>query len=186
MGLDMYLEQEHYVGGHHAHNQARGGVDITVGQGDGTRHIKLPATSIGSITCPVAYWRKANAIHGWFVREVQDGQDDCKRYYVDAQQLTELRNLCQDIVDNVVTIEAQVVVGVKLYTKDGGPVEEPILKPGQLIVNNNYAAERLPFKEGFFFGSTEYNNFYLEYLRYTIEALSDLDNYTEYYYHASW
>ena len=25
----------------------------------------------------VGYWRKANAIHGWFVRNVQNGKDDC-------------------------------------------------------------------------------------------------------------
>jgi len=28
------------------------------------------------------YWRKANAIHRWFVENVQGGQDDCKPYYV--------------------------------------------------------------------------------------------------------
>ena len=30
----------------------------------------------------VAYWRKANAIHGWFVYNIQDGVDDQNEYYV--------------------------------------------------------------------------------------------------------
>lgn len=42
-----------------------------------------------------AYWRKANAIHGWFVENVQNGQDNCKEYYVAKEQLEELRELCQ-------------------------------------------------------------------------------------------
>ena len=45
------------------------------------------------VTC--AYWRKANAIHGWFVDNVQDGKDDCKEYYVTKEQLQALRELCQ-------------------------------------------------------------------------------------------
>lgn len=42
-----------------------------------------------------AYWRKANAVHGWFVREVQGGTDDCGTYLVTAQQLEELRDACK-------------------------------------------------------------------------------------------
>lgn len=186
MGLDMYLERDYYIGGHFAHNQASGDVDITIGTVDRRQHIKLPATSVDTITSRVAYWRKANAIHGWFVREVQDGQDDCDRYYVSMEQLQQLRDLCQDVADNVVTTEAQIVVGAKMYMKSGEFVEEPILKPGQLIINTDYAAARLPFKEGFFFGNTEYNNFYLDDLHYTVEVLSDLDEDGAYYYHASW
>ena len=41
------------------------------------------------------YWRKANAVHGWFVRKVQGGTDDCGTYPVTAQQLEELRDACK-------------------------------------------------------------------------------------------
>jgi len=38
----------------------------------------------------VAYWRKANAIHQWFVEHVQNGEDDCKPYVCDSDKLKEL------------------------------------------------------------------------------------------------
>lgn len=47
----------------------------------------------------VAYWRKANAIHGWFVREVQNGEDDCGEYPVTTEQLQELRDKCAAILN---------------------------------------------------------------------------------------
>jgi hypothetical protein len=43
----------------------------------------------------VIYWRKANQIHGWFVENVQDGQDDCHEYPVDREHLQELLDLCK-------------------------------------------------------------------------------------------
>ena len=47
------------------------------------------------VSYPVGYWRKANAIHGWFVDNVQNGNDNCGSYYVSREQLTELRDLCK-------------------------------------------------------------------------------------------
>lgn len=47
-----------------------------------------------------AYWRKANALHNWFVDNVQDGEDDCKPYYVSKSQLLELRDLCNSVLGN--------------------------------------------------------------------------------------
>lgn len=44
-------------------------------------------------------WRKANAIHDWFVRNVQDGVDNCQDYYVSREELEKLRNLCIEVVD---------------------------------------------------------------------------------------
>jgi len=46
------------------------------------------------------YWRKANAIHGWFVDNVQDGNDDCKEYYVPREKLKELFGLVTLVLEN--------------------------------------------------------------------------------------
>ena len=48
----------------------------------------------------VAQWRKANQIHGWFVQNIQNGDDDCREYYVERTQLAELASLCQSALDN--------------------------------------------------------------------------------------
>ena len=48
----------------------------------------------------ITSWRKANAIHKWFVNNVQDGVDDCGQYKVTKEQLIELRNVCDDVLTN--------------------------------------------------------------------------------------
>ena len=40
-----------------------------------------------TIKLPLAYWRKANHIHGWFVKNVQGGKDNCEEYSVSRKQL---------------------------------------------------------------------------------------------------
>lgn len=44
------------------------------------------------------YWRKANAIHRWFVEKCQDGDDDCKYYEVSDEQLQKLLNIINEIL----------------------------------------------------------------------------------------
>ena len=46
----------------------------------------------------IASWRKANAIHKWFVDNVQDGVDDCGDYKITKEQLIELHNVCNDVL----------------------------------------------------------------------------------------
>ena len=48
----------------------------------------------------VGYWRKANQIHGWFVHNVQNGEDDCKAYPVNKEQLLELKKQCEKVLIN--------------------------------------------------------------------------------------
>jgi hypothetical protein len=43
----------------------------------------------------LAYWRKANSVHGWFVKNVQNGVDDCGYYEVSKEQLETLLDLAQ-------------------------------------------------------------------------------------------
>ena len=44
------------------------------------------------------YWRKAYQIHGWFVRNVQDGVDDSGQYEVSEKKLRDLLELCQTVL----------------------------------------------------------------------------------------
>jgi hypothetical protein len=47
------------------------------------------------VSINVAYWRKANQIHKWFVDNVQDGEDNCGEYYVSREKLKELLTTCR-------------------------------------------------------------------------------------------
>jgi hypothetical protein len=98
MGLDMYLEVRGYVSKMDYSDrdnpkttpEFQALVDAS-GINDLTKYSEFAGISI---SYPVGYWRKANAIHGWFVQNVQGGTDDCGSYYVPREKLVELRDLC--------------------------------------------------------------------------------------------
>jgi hypothetical protein len=46
------------------------------------------------------YWRKANAIHKWFVDNVQEGIDNCEMFSVGREDLIKLRDLCKKVMEN--------------------------------------------------------------------------------------
>ena len=55
---------------------------------------------VTEVNADVGYWRKANAIHRWFVDTVQQGEDDCGRYYVSREDLEELKKVCDQILSD--------------------------------------------------------------------------------------
>jgi hypothetical protein len=60
--------------------------------------------------------------------------------------------------------------------------------PGR-VLNSALAEELLPTASGFFFGSTEYNEWYIDDLKNTIEQLDKclaLPDDVEFEYHSSW
>ncbi|HAQ08578.1 MAG TPA: hypothetical protein DCR24_14065 [Bacillus bacterium] len=52
-----------------------------------------------SMFTELAYWRKANQIHHWFVESVQDGKDDMSHYEVNRDHLLELHDRCLEVLD---------------------------------------------------------------------------------------
>lgn len=159
MGLDMYLNRHIYIGANYADiNKVEGTIEIT-------KHgqpVPIDFNKVKYIVEEAGYWRKANQIHQWFVDHVQDGEDNCKEYYVSIEQLEELVNICKQIMS--------------AYSKDK---EEGIA----------LAQELLPTQEGFFFGGTDYDEYYFEDIQDTINQLEPLlkDNRSgDFYYKSSW
>jgi len=91
MGLDMYLTRSLYVGGQFEHRGVAGTAEIKIGDAQ----LQIDAKTITTIEQQVAYWRKANAVHAWFVDNVQDGVDECQRSEVDLDVLRKLRDDCK-------------------------------------------------------------------------------------------
>jgi len=113
------------------------------------------ALDTATLEVQVAYWRKANQIHKWFVDHVQNGKDDCGDYYVSREQLQLLLDTCKIV-----------------------------------LIDREEASQLLPVQEGFFFGSYEYNEYYLSDIKDTIEQLEKvLTEYPEewsFKYQSSW
>lgn len=141
-----------------------------------------------SIPDEVGYWRKANAVHKWFVDNVQHGQDDCGYHEeVTKGKLIELRDKCAYIMDNAVMAKGKVSNG---YTFKNG-AKEPILEDGFIVTNKEVCEQTLPSQSGFFFGGTEYDEYYIEDIRYTLDLCNKLIEETDFeryalYYTSSW
>ena len=117
---------------------------------------------------PIITWRKANAIHKFFVDEVQEGNDNCERHWVSRETLQELLDRITTILD----------------------IKTPVAREMK-------AEERLPTDiEGCFFGSKEYDDWYykdLEDTKKTLEKVFDYEENAEsgkcfdsFYYQSSW
>lgn len=48
----------------------------------------------------VAYWRKSNMIHNWFVENCQDGVDECQSTPVSKEKLITLRDACKYVLES--------------------------------------------------------------------------------------
>lgn len=94
MGLDMYLTKKHYIGAYHTHKNVTGKCEILIDN----KPVDINFSNIESIIERVAYWRKANQIHKWFVDNVQEGKDECTEHYVSYEQLMELVLLCRQVL----------------------------------------------------------------------------------------
>lgn len=92
-----------------------------------------------SIFEDIGYWRKANAIHRFFVKETQDDIDECQTSIVPKEVLEDLLDRCK-----------RVLKLKKIYLNDG------IIKDGV------GAEEILPTTSGFFFGGTEFDEWYFQ------------------------
>ena len=147
MGLDMYLSAKRYVSEYDDQDKP---IIETINSIMPTK----PAMRPRQVIFEAMYWRKANAIHGWFVDNVQDGQDDCKEYYVSVEQLRELVQTCLQVVED----------------------RDP---------------SAMPPTSGFFFGSSEADDWYYEDLTETAERLTkilsdeNIKNF-DFYYQSSW
>lgn len=145
MGLDMYLNAKRFLW--HNENELADTVSNAFPE--------LGKARVKEVTAELMYWRKANAIHKWFVDNVQDGRDECQESWVERKQLEQLLAVIEEV-----------------------------------LADKKKAGELLPPSAGFFFGSTEVDDWYWEDLERTRDGLRDLLSKNlkgwDIYYHASW
>jgi hypothetical protein len=178
MGLDMYLEARRYVSQTDWKSvpQRRFDdptpLDLSLYHTDEYRAVAsifpegLIKHSEGGSTAGIniGYWRKANQIHGWFVKHIQDGVDNCGEYPVSRERLVELLDTVKQVLD-----------GDKAMARELLPVTE-----GFFFGNYNE--------------DDGYNEWYYEQLRDTETMLTDIleavpeGQHLEYdfYYTSSW
>ena len=158
MGLDMYLKRKVYYGLHYEHNNT-GKTEIII-NGEKINHSELSLIEFNA-----AYWRKFNALHNYFVKNHQKGNDDCKEYYIDKEDLQKIITLCEEDIKYLNTLEI----------KDDN------------YVNVNIDKLNLKPIAGFFFGSTNIDIWHFDQLENTIDQIKNALSYDgDFYYQSSW
>ena len=152
MGLDSYLYKKSYVrSGDLYKPEHRMDVEVKTG---GKVDERIKPERVKFIVEEVAYWRKANQIHNWFVQNVQNGIDECQSSYVSREMLEQLLAVCKKVEED-----------------------------------NELASILLPSASGFFFGGTEYDEWYFKDISNTIVYLTEIledELADDFEYNASW
>ena len=185
MGLDMYLTKKTYVK-NWSHMSPEQLHEITVKKG-GEPRTDIKPERISSIEESVAYWRKANHIHKWFVDNVQDGEDNCREYYVSHEQLQQLVDECKKVKESLEKSGKKTIQVESGWSSKEGKTFMDV----DVYTDTSVAEELLPTQSGFFFGSTDVDEWYWGDIEHTIKtlesALNDraLDNW-DFEYQSSW
>lgn len=98
MGLDMFLKGKRYLYPASGNDTAHGIQRLFPELEHIPSHWGEGSSIVTEVVVDLGYWRKANAIHGWFVREVQRGVDDCGYYEVPPPMLEMLREKCEAVL----------------------------------------------------------------------------------------
>lgn len=145
MGLDMYLNARRHLW----YNEDSLKSQVA------EAFPELGDVDVKEVVVEAGYWRKANAIHKWFVDNVQNGVDDCGTYEVSTEKIQELLALVVEVLQN-----------------------------------RKKSSDLLPTQSGFFFGQTEYDQWYFQDLELTKKILENLlePKWERWYfeYHSSW
>lgn len=188
MGLDMYLRSRQYLSGYDFSKDKDKEKYQKIVEALGAGALADPETPSVVVELTVAYWRKANAIHQWFVKHVQGEKDDCGNYEVSMAQLRQLYDTCKEVLRLANVSDGQPVHSGTTY-RAGQPPEEHFVE-GRAVLNQQEIAAILPTQGGFFFGSTDYDEWYLRDVEDTIKQLDRIfQNAPEnawFEYHASW
>ena len=163
MGLDSYLYLERYESKWRIPDEKKKEWEKTFfppEMGELADLLKKRDLMTKTTSYQVAYWRKANAIHKWFVDECGEGIDECQKIWVPVEKLEQLVAICSEI-----------------------------------LLDHERAEELLPTESGFFFGGTEYDEWYFKDLEETVEMLDPICKFIrshkdsvdwDIYYSASW
>lgn len=161
MGLDHHLYKKTYVKNWDYYLPEER-TEITVSKNGNPTSIK--PERIKYVTEELIVWRKFNALHKWFVDNVQNGEDDCGEYYVTRKKLETLLSILKEVI--------------LLKPDEGGTVD--VEKLNRLF----------PTASGFFFGDTSYDGWYFQNVEETIEKLeaelAEDEGESDYYYDSSW
>lgn len=206
MGLDMYLyvKKEIYPYDYAQENGTTTRKDNPMFDRviESAEMKNLPSAEYGTVRVDkcVGYWRKANAVHGWIVRNCANGVDECQRITMSLQDIKKLRDACVKELANRGNASPDGEDTKAIQVTDNGSNAESVIQGIMSKIQAESAKahttvvlddplELVP-TEGFFFGSNSKDEYYYHTIEYTLDLMNSLlayandDDYI--YYEASW
>jgi len=173
VGLDMYLSACKYTSKYN---------DIKTNEKLWKLFKEVKPINLNSaeVSFEIGYWRKSNQIHSWFVDNCQDGKDECQETEVPREQLKELLEICEKVLK---ILSEQKTTKTKKTDKYSQENEY------NLYLDTDEIKDLLPTRAGFFFGDTEYDEYYKNDIEDTIEIIKrclELPDDWTFKYRASW
>lgn len=116
-------------------------------------------------------WRKENHIHAWFVHNVQNNVDQCEDAVVTKEQLIKFVGICEQLLASIELTPGDVDAGKIM--RAGSHEWEQLYDIGHVLTpgSQELAEQLMPTQVGFFFGSTQYNEWYWKSLNEALRML---------------
>ena len=100
-------------------------------------------------------FRKANHIHNYFIENFHGGIDDQKDFKIPVKGIKDFRDILIQVITSMESSETTNNDGLKVY-------------------NSEVAEDLLPTQSGFFFGSTDYDEYYLKDCKKALEMCNKI------------
>jgi hypothetical protein len=114
-------------------------------------------------------FRKVNFLHRWIEQHCNEGREtNCDDIELNLEQVAGLSLTCSKVLEASVLIDGVVGDGRSFDPPTGEWTQHT--RPGKVIADPTVAHELLPTQSGFFFGDTEYDEYYLGDVRDVREA----------------
>lgn len=157
MGLDMYLSAKKYVSGYEFSSEKDKAAYAAILNLTEMHEQADKDTPSATVEITIGYWRKANHIHAWIVKNCANGIDECQPVNMSENDINALEEACESVLQDR---------------------------------SNSNCEYKLPTQAGFFFGGTEFDEWYFEKCEDTLTILSRarqaMSNGYSIEYQASW
>lgn len=135
MGLDMYLTRSE-----HKYLLKNGSFSSSIND---YANDNLGVSNTVDLKYQIAYWRKANQIHNWFVKHIQKDKDDCGSYYVGIESLYNLYDICKNILNEFDGVKFTIIERVKAFYDKENSVKEKGNKKFKYVNSFTFNANKL-------------------------------------------
>lgn len=178
----MYLYKKSYVK-EWSHQKVEDRFKVTIKRG-GKPYDRIKPERVSYVIEEVMYWRKDNQIHGWFVNNTHEIEEDVK-YYVTQKDLIQLRDVCEKVLGILNKAPKKTV-----QLQSGWSSGQETYTDVEVYDCYDEIKQLLPPTQGFFFGTYELDEWYYGAVENTYkflnEEISNSSDDDEYEYYASW